>query len=146
MISFAVEPVHRVLDEGVQLFEDHYHEIADTSFPLTWSREFYDKMDKDGKLQVHTVREDDRLVGYHFWMAYHHSRYPMVVGESDVFYLQPGSRLGWTAYRFLKFSVDTLRAAGCQKLFFHTKVKHNFGKLILRMGGKHAEEIYTINL
>lgn len=131
------------------LFEKHWRELALNQDAVRldpdWDK-FY-TLDIGGVLRVLTVRDNGILVGYLFGLFGPHLHYASTnYGHSDMFWLDPVYRQGWTGVKLFK---ELLRAAKEWGITVVTvPIKLHFmnarvGRLLERLGFKAIETIYA---
>jgi hypothetical protein len=144
--KFAVEQYMDVLPELRLLLPEHWAEIALDKGTIALSPDYatYEAMAKAGILHLVTARIVDELVGYHLSMIRAHLHYKAsLTCFTDVFYLKPEHRKGMTGYRMLKFFRDSVKERGVQKVYMGTKLAHDIGPVLERLGFKPIERLYT---
>lgn len=146
---FAWERFSAIAKELPPLFEQHWREIAvnQENVPLCphWDRYF--DLDLAGVLRVLTVRSGDALVGYHFVFVFPHLHYFSTMwGESDLFWLAPAFRSGWTGYKLLRIVRDTLKENGVKVHRINSKVHFDLGPILERLGYKPSDVMYLQHL
>lgn len=146
---FAVEPYGQTIAEMRELYREHWEEIAidKDAIALEPDYESYADMDARGILHLVTARASGALVGYHLSMIRGHLHYKSsITCFTDIFYLKPAYRVGMTGYRMLKFFRDSVKSRGVQKIYMGTKLAHDIGPLLERLGFKPIERLYTMVL
>lgn len=92
MITFQTEPGYPFLNEAFVLFEQHYAELAQTPDIIKYkpNLKFYEKLYYAGKLEIHTVRDGEKLVGYNIWFLVHYLHaMDGVTADSDILFYIP---------------------------------------------------------
>lgn len=120
-------------NEMKPLLQKHYAETANKFYgPFNPDIEFYNKA--QDMTRIFTMRQEDRLVGYqiYFILGDPHSL-GRVQAVQDVLYLEPESRKGLIAYRFMKWCVDQL-SGEVDVIFQRISARNDFGNLFRRMG------------
>lgn len=143
---YAVESFRALQPELVELTRHHWREIAldHDKVPLDpcWER-YYDLEDR-GVLCVVTAREDGRLVGYHITIVSPHLHYGSTLhGITDVYFVLPSHRKGFTGIRLLKEVEAEMKRRGVVKLITGTKRHLDLGVLFERLGYRETERVYT---
>ncbi len=147
--SFAWERFANIAGELPPLFIRHWREIAlnQDKILLDPNWEAYLKLDLAEILRVLTVRSDGRLVGYHFVHVFPHLHYASTLwAQSDMFWLDPDYRSGWTGYRLLKLVRDTLKENGIKVHYLPAKLhfeNERIGRIVKRLGYKPIEMTYA---
>jgi hypothetical protein len=146
---FAVENFSLdLVQELVPLFVDHYHEIAtwqDIELKPRWER--YELLKSKGFLRVHVARKGGRAIAYSAWILDGHLHYAdSMQATNDVIYLQPDQRGKFLGYRFIRWSLEQLKAEKIQSVALHIKLAHNWGPMAERLGFFAEETIYRMRL
>lgn len=140
-----------IAGEFPPLFKRHWREIAlnQDKVPLEPDWNGYLKLDVSGILRVLTVRANGLLVGYHFVLVFPHLHYASTLwAQSDMFWLDPAYRTGWTGYRLLKLVRDTLKENGVKVHAINIKLhveaeRGTLGVLFKRLGYKPVETVFS---
>jgi GNAT superfamily N-acetyltransferase len=133
------------------LFMRHWREIAlhQDEIPLDPNWDRYYEYDLLGILQTLTVRSNGVLVGYVFMLVHPHLHYASTVwAQSDIFWLDPAYRSGWTGYKMLREIEAGMRRLGVKVVMVNTKLhfeasRGTIGKLFERLGYKATETIFA---
>lgn len=100
-----------------------------------------------GNLRVYSARSGEKnlLVGYAVFFVRHNMHYAdSLQATQDILFVQKefrgrgGEFIAWCDYQ--------LKKEGVQAVYQHVKAKHNFGKLLERMGYELVDLIYTKRL
>lgn len=146
MITYQVEKYSLVIEEMKELYEYHWEEIAGDKdiIKLKPNYKAYLNMDSLGILNLVTVRDGDKLVGYHLSMVYPHLHYTdSLTAFTDIFFLKKEYRKGRVGITLFKFMEKTLQERGVQKIYMGTKLSLDIGKLLERLGYTPIERLYT---
>jgi GNAT superfamily N-acetyltransferase len=146
MITYQVEKWRDALPEMEPILVKHWHEVAlgHDKVPLDIGREKYQALCDAGALHVATARDGGVLVGYHVAMVTPHLHYMSTMhGITDVYFILPEYRKGFTGIRLFKFVEAELRKLGVKKLFTGTKLHMDMGKIFERLGYVETERLYT---
>ncbi len=132
------------------LFKQHWAEIAlnQDKIPLDPNWEQYFNFDLADVLNVLTVRANGVLVGYVFVLVFPHLHYCSTAwAQTDMFWLDPAYRQGWTGVKMFRETERHVKARGCKVL--HVVVKLHFeagrgtlGKVLQRLGYKAVETVW----
>lgn len=144
--TYAVEHWLDIKDEMLPILERHWREIAlnHEDVPLDIDHERYDAMDEAGHLHIVTVRREGALIGYHVAIISGHLHYASTLhGITDVFYVAPEYRQGFTGIRLFQKVEKEMKSLGVKKLFTGTKVHLDLSKLFERLGYKRVEYLYA---
>ena len=150
-LKFAWERFGQISQECLPLFRRHWKEIAlhQEHVPLDPDWERYFAYDLANILNVLTVRDNGVLVGYVFLLVSPHLHYISTRwAVSDMFWLDPAYRFGWTGVKMLKKAEEGMRARGVK--VFQWSIKFHFEadrgtieKLFTRMGYEPSEKILS---
>jgi len=146
-MTFQEEHADVVIQEGFQLFKDHWKEIAlyqdkiELSPDYTRYRHLYDK----DELHVVTARDEyGRIVGYLVSLLQKGLHYKNTLwAYNDILYVCPEYRKGTTGIKLLKFAEKALKEIGVDVIVVRVKTQHNFGKVLERMGYENTELSFT---
>jgi hypothetical protein len=130
------------------LFERHWREIAlhQKEVPLDPNWEKYFELDFLNLLQTLTVRSNGVLVGYVFMLVYPHLHYASTLwAQSDIFWLDPAYRSGWTAIRMFKEVERGMSRMGVKVVAHNEKLHFDLrvGQMFKRLGYSHTENIHS---
>lgn len=149
MITFQRETFSNVYQDIQPLWEQHYQEIAldKDTIELNPHVEGYKEIDDLGGLIIFTIRDDNRLIGYSFFILQYSFHYKQLIcAVNDLFYLLPEYRGRWLGTKFLKESEALLKKMGVHQVQMRTKTYANFGKILERAGYKEIEIAYRKNI
>ena len=150
-LRYEWEPFRNIAKELPPLFKRHWKEIAlnqeQVSLDPDWPRYFdYDLL---GILRCLTVRDGPTLVGYVFVLVFPHLHYASTLwAQTDIFWLDPSYRQGWTGYRMLRLMEKRLKETGVKVIYANAKLhfeasRGTIGKLLERLGYKPTEMLYS---
>jgi GNAT superfamily N-acetyltransferase len=149
MITFQTEPFAKFIQDGKEIFAEHNNEVVlqDKQISLDVNYKAYFKLAEADKLEVCTIRDNGKLVGYTLWMLHYHIHYKTsLTANSTLIYVVPEYRKGLLGYKLIKWSINKLKERGVQRLMMGVKPNYDFGRLLERLGASHFEKIYTIAL
>lgn len=145
-IAFAFEPFERAFPEAQALFAEHFDEIAehkDVFGAPDPDLDFYRALERGGALRVITARDRGRLVGYFVFALARRKHYRTVMGAvEDLYFLAPEYRKGLTGFRFLRYCAQAMAETSAQVISMRTKINHNHGAMLERLGFRPIEIIY----
>ena len=106
----------------------HWEEIEghhDAS-PIDIDWKGYAALERAGTLKIASLWKGDRLIGYNVFFVYRplHSR-TTLWAISDVLYVDPEHRRGWTGVKLLKESELGLKAMGAKVILYSVKTNRN---------------------
>lgn len=146
MTVYSVERWAALKPEMLPLLVEHWKEIAlnHAEVPLDIDHERYDALDEAGVLHIVTAREDGVLIGYHVAIVSTHLHYKSTLhGITDVYYIAPAKRQGFTGIRLFQTVEKELKTLGVKKLFTGTKLHLDLGRMFERLGYKPVERLYA---
>lgn len=154
-----------VTEQIGRLLVDHWREIAhysDVPLKPDWDR--YRQAELNDALRIYVLVHGDidlagyqhsvasfvansTLIGYAVYFLPVHPHYSSTkFAVQDILYLEKEFRRGSKGKALIKHSEDELRAEGVKVIQQHTKIKHNIGPLLERMGYEPMDVIYTKRL
>jgi hypothetical protein len=144
-VVFQVEEYTAMREEATLLLREHADEVAaHKELPLDPDFALYAKCALDGTLHIVTARADGVLVGYHVSFLTGHLHYRNhLTAYSDLYYLKPEHRKGWTGVRFLRFVDESLEARGVQRVFTTTTIDADKSAVLRRLGHRECERVYV---
>jgi len=143
VIAFTRESIAACMVEAKALVEQHYHEIAHyPDIPLDPDWDTYLKAEHAGAVRAYFVRDDGTLRGYAIFFVRPNMHYKTSLqANQDILYIDRSLR-GTTPLRFIKWCDAQLKAEGCQVVYHHVKVAHDFGPILKRMGYEAIDTIW----
>lgn len=149
MITFQHEKLDGFVQEAKDLFKKHYDEIAERTdvIELDPDLDRYAKLENNGKLEVHTIRDDGVLIGYSLWFLNYHIHYKKsFMASSDILYISPDHRKGMLGVKFIKWTTEEIKKRKPRKIVFHVKPFMDYGPILERQGANFFEKLYSIVL
>lgn len=149
MITFQKEEGRPFFEEAQDLFKKHYEEIAERTDVIKFDPnvERYGQLNDLGLIEVHTARNDGKLVGYSVWMIFPHLHYKSsLTASSDILYIHPDYRKGLTGVSFLRWTIEEVKKRKPQRILLHVKPSIDYGPILERLGAKYFEKTYSIVL
>jgi hypothetical protein len=149
MITFQTEAPEPFTQEALDLFQKHYEEIAERTdvIELDPNIELYNELYKKGALEIHTARDDGKLIGYSLWFLSKHIHYKKsLTASSDVLYISPEHRKGMLGVKFIKWTTEKIKERKPQRIMFHVKPFLDYSPILERNGANYFEKIYSIVL
>lgn len=146
MITYREEKYSDILEEILELYPHHYEEVGmDKEYiPLDPDIGQYLALEEQGILHLLTVRDNEKLVGYHKAFIVPHIHFKStLVAYTDLYFLMPEYRKGFTGINFFKILEGKLKKLGVKKIYTMTKVKKDNSALFNRLGYTLAEYAYT---
>lgn len=145
-VHFQTEKWRDALPEMEPILVKHWREIAlgHDKVPLDIARDRYQHLCDEGLLHVVTARDNDVLVGYHVAIVSGHLHYESTLHAiTDVYFIVPKYRLGFTGIRMFRYIEAEMRKRGVKKLITATKLHLNIGKVLSWLGFAPTETVYT---
>lgn len=145
MIDIVQLPLYDSMSQIDHLFKAHFEEVYGTSNPFPpdpWIEQ-YDAIEKLGMAFGLFVVDDEEIVGYslNFVQPNLHSR-GFTSCVNDVLYIRPESRIGTTAVRLIKATVEKAKDKNASLMTWSSPVGSPLGKVLERMGYRPKETIY----
>jgi GNAT superfamily N-acetyltransferase len=149
--EFRWEKFSAIMRELPPLFRRHWREIAlnQDHVPLDPDWDQYLTLELGGMLHVLTVRVKGVLVGYVFMLTFPHLHYASTAwAGTDIYWLDPTLRFGWTGVRMFRHVELRMRAMGIKVIAVNMKLhfeagRGTIGKIFERLGYKPIETIYS---
>lgn len=145
MISYQIEDFRQALPEMEKLFPVHWDEVAIDKdiVPLNMWYEQYNRMHAEDKLHIVTVRDGDKLIGYHWSIVTPHLHYhDCLTAYTDGYFLLPEYRKGRNGINLFKFAEETLQKKGVRKMYVGSKIKHDKSAIFEMLGWTLVEKYY----
>lgn len=136
-----------LVSEMIPLLVLHYGEIAHyKDIPLDPDYDQYIKLENAGVLRAFTARdESNALIGYALFFIKSNIHYKSSLQAlQDILFVRPDKR--GIGFRFIPWCDEMLRAENIQVVYHHVKEKHNFGKLLSKIGYELVDLIYARRL
>lgn len=144
-VEFGIEKFSDVWDEMMPLITKHYEEIARyKDIALSPDKEKYVTLNEKEFAKLFTIRNSGELIGYAVFFIAPHIHYSDVIhAHQDVLFLTKEHRGKMVGARFLKWCEDRLAENGVMWITQHVKAKHNFGRMLERIGYELMDLVYT---
>lgn len=133
--------------EMMPLLEKHFVEIsANKDIPLNPDFKKYLALEAANYLRAYTARlADGTLVGYAVFFIMNNAHYAdSLQANQDVIFIDPAHR--GTGAKLIMFCDKELASEGVQVVYHHVKIEHDFGPMLVRMGYKAVDVIYSKRL
>jgi hypothetical protein len=149
-ITFQFEPFSSIIQEALPLTRLHFDEVAlwKDKAPLAPDLDYYFRVEREGRLEFLTARDDGVLVGYIGQVIGMGLHYQTTLWSScPVFWLDPAYREGRTGIKLFTLMEGRLRERKV-KIFELQPVRHfeaergGVGKILKRLGFEHTSDIY----
>ena len=135
-------------EEGIPLAQMHNAEVGGVTagVRVRVPQELYETLQASDSLRIYTLREDAELKGYNVFVVMNHPQFQARVAQHDSMFIHPSVRHGFNALKFLRWCDEQLKAEGTQFVFQHVTAQLDFSPILLRMGYKPHETIYSKQL
>jgi GNAT superfamily N-acetyltransferase len=137
-----------LIDEIRPLLSLHWKEVGHEDVALDPDFEAYGRCEEAGLIRVFTARNDaGLLVGYCIFFVrphLHHKR--SLQASQDLLYLDLSYRGLKHGGELIAFCDEALAKEGVEVVYQHSKVQHDFGPLLEKLGYKKSETIYRKRL
>lgn len=154
MISVQWERLDALLAHGLEVLTSaNFVEVGidHEAVPLAVDWDHLRYLEKAGSYWIISARIGNRLVGYNAFFMNRHTRHKHTIyAVNDVLYLERASRKGANGLVFLRESDRLLKDAGAAKIQYGVKLhvklgasQGTLGDLLVRLGYRHTEDIYT---
>ena len=148
-VTFQVENVDAVRQDGLPLLDRHYEEIAQfkdvQKLDPDW--EVYYRLEQQEKLWVLTARSGPDMVGYIVMLLTRDMHYRTLLrATEDIHFILPEYRKGLLGYKLLARMKQAMREKGVHTITLRSKANADHGLLFRRLGGVLHDLVYTIVL
>lgn len=147
-VSIQEERFSDIVAELPALFVAHDTEIhkEPEALPLDVDWLGYMMSEAQGVLHVLTVRDGKDLVGYCFLFISKSLQTSVTTSATDIVYLKPEYREGWTGFKIYKAAKELSRRLGAKKLYLGEHGADTYERLFSRLGAKKVETLYAVLL
>lgn len=146
MITYQQESLVTVKADIIPLLEKHWEEVAlnKEKIKLNPDWDAYANLEDAGVLKIFTARANSKLIGYFVVFVKSHIHYKdHLFCYNDVIFVDEEYRKGFTSTRLIKFAEKCLKADGVEVMIVNTKRHKPFDSLLIWLGYKHIENIYS---
>lgn len=146
MITYQLEDWANYFRDCQGLWLEHYDEIAIQKDRMEMKPDVaaYMALEAAGQLQILTVRDGGRMVGYLLTVIRPHLHYANVLcGFEDSYFLSKTHRRGMTGVKLIREGIRNMKSVGCRKVFFMTKVFLDMGRIFERLGFSKSDIVYS---
>lgn len=145
MIKCQEEQFGTLLTEIKPLFKQHWEELANNKDIRALDPDYdaYIQLNNMGIIRIFTVRDDDRLIGYAFFLVaknLHYKTWKYAV--SDIYYLLPEFRKTEVSTRMFTEMETWLRFMGVKSVTIQDKINHSHTNFFVKLGFKPIEQLY----
>lgn len=149
-VTFQWERFPQIARELLPLLPRHHKEVSYLDAPLDIDWDLYYGYDMRGILHILTARQDGHLVGYIFNLVGPHLHHASNTwAASDMYWLDPATRLGWLPVKMFLVNLEGLRE---REVEYHSiNIVLNFkqgrvGRILQRLGYTPREISFTRKL
>jgi GNAT superfamily N-acetyltransferase len=146
VIIYQQESLVTVKADIIPLLEKHWEEVAINKEKIKLNPDWdaYANLEDAGVLKIFTARNEDKLVGYFVVFVKSHIHYKdHLFCYNDVIFVDEEYRKGFTSPRLIKFAEKCLKADGVEVMIVNTKRHKPFDSLLVWLGYKHIENLYS---
>ncbi len=147
MITYQQESLATCKADAIPLLEKHWEEIALNKEKIKLNPDWkaYADLEDADILKIFTAREDGKkLVGYFVVFVKSHIHYKdHLFAYNDILFVDEDYRKGFTSVRLMKFAEKCLKVDGVEVMVVNTKRHKPFDSLLIWLGYKHVENLYS---
>jgi hypothetical protein len=146
VITYQQESLVTVKADIIPLLEKHWEEVAlnKEKIKLNPDWDAYANLEDAGVLKIFTARADGKLIGYFVVFVKSHIHYKdHLFCYNDLIFIDEEYRKGFTSPRLIKFAEKCLKADGVEVMIVNTKMHKPFDSLLVWLGYKHIENLYS---
>ena len=147
MMTYQQESLVTCKSDAIPLLERHWEEIAlhKDKIKLNPDWDAYADLEDAGVLKIFTARDAGwKLVGYFVVFVKAHIHYKdHLFAYNDIVFVDQDYRKGFTSPRLMMFAEKCLKADGVEVIVVNTKRHKPFDSLLIWLGYKHIENIYS---
>lgn len=147
MITYQQESLATSKVDAIPLLEKHWEEVAlnKDKIKLNPDWDAYADLEDAGVLKIFTARDSDwKLIGYFVVFVKAHIHYKdHLFSYNDIIFVDQAYRKGFTSPRLMKFAEKCLKADGVEVMIVNTKMHKPFDSLLIWLGYKHIENLYS---
>lgn len=146
MIIYQQESLVTVKADIIPLLEKHWEEVAINKEKIKLNPDWdaYANLEDSGVLKIFTARNEGKLIGYFVVFVKPHIHYKdHLFCYNDLIFIDEEYRKGFTSPRLIKFAEKCLKADGVEVMIVNTKTHKPFDSLLVWLGYKHIENLYS---
>ena len=150
MITFQKEQVETFSiweQEANELILQHYEELVTQKevMQLKLNLKAYNQLYDKDILEIHTVRDDGKMIGYSMWIINSPIQFSdTLVANSNALFLRSDYRKGILGMKFIKWSIEEIKKRKPSRIFLHVKPFMDFSPILERIGASLFETTYLI--
>jgi len=146
MVTYQEESWTQIEEELKELFPEHWEEteVDKYEIELNPDYELYQTLDKLNKIQVITVRENKKLIGYHIsLLSFNMHSKKSFTAFTDSFFIKKEFRKGQIGIKLFQYMEKKLKEKNVQKIYVGTKFTLDLSRLFEYLNYKPVEKIYS---
>lgn len=145
-IKFSQEYFENAYADAIELTRRHHDEVNLFGDELIVDVEGYLRSQENGVLKVYTARHDNKLIGYCIMYVFRHFHHKgKIHAKQDVLYVDREYR-GGLGSKFLNYIDDNLMKLGVNQVHQCVPADKDWSPLLLKLGYKKLETVYTKEL
>ena len=138
MIELKIESIQSVIDEGLELINQHWDEVAfcKDKVPVDPNWEGFKEIERKESLFVMTARDEGRLIGYAVFVLHSLMHYKTCwAASNDAIFVDKDYRSkSSVGLRLIKTCEKELKNRGIHRIFWHVKPTNDWTPVLKRMG------------
>jgi Aspartyl/Asparaginyl beta-hydroxylase/Acetyltransferase (GNAT) family len=145
-INYQRESFADIMPELIDMTPLHYQEIARNQdvIPLDPNWEQYLRLEQADILHVYTVRDGQKLVGYHIALIGGHLHYKSTKhAMTDIYFILKEYRNNGIGFEFFKRVEGDLKSLDVVKIATACKLHQNHTQLFLALGYTHSDNMFA---
>lgn len=144
MITFRVGSWRDDLPRLRNLFQEFWEEGGESDRPLQVDEAAYQALEQLQRLHVVVAETQGQLVGVGLFFVSPHLHYKNdLMAVTDILYIRPSHRRGFTGIQLFAFLESSLKARGVTKIFFAHRVSLDLSPILRRRGWIETERVYS---
>ena len=149
-MKFAVEPLtDDLISELRPLWDEQYEELSNVKgvIRLNPDIEQLKMLDDVGTLVIITVRSEEKLIGYLFWLIFSHLHFTGVLHAiADLYHVTKAERGSGIGRNLFEYAINVCKERGVKRVLMGEKTEHNHSRLIESFGFEKTEQFYQLVL
>lgn len=144
-ITYQEEKLKGILEELKPMLVLHWEELANNKDkrPLDPDYLMYEALNDLEVIRIFTVRSEEKLIGYSFWIIAKHLHYKTwQYALSDIYWLHPDHRKTGVSFDFFSKTEDWLKSLGVNSINIQDKLNHSHAKFFDKLGYAPIEQNY----
>ena len=149
-MKYAVEPLTDSLIEELRPFwNEQYEELSNVKGVIRLDPDIDQlKMLHDSNtLFIVTVRKENELIGYLFWLIFNHLHFTGVLHAiADLYHITKSERGNGAGKAMFEYAINFCSEKGVKRVLLGEKTEHAHSMLIESFGFKRTEQFYQLVL